>query len=405
MALCSECDSKIEYIGNGFTKNYTVPFEYDDREEVKVSVYNFNATSYQYLTQGFDYTFVNATTIRINSAPDDDATITIYRCTDLSKMDAVFAAGNAIKAADLNNNFDQLRYGLQEAKCNIDEINTDGWDKWWLNRIDANAYYKGHRGDLVKSTSNLLLDDDHVATTKWIDNRYWDQCNETTYSDDRWFDHIDDVHVPTTQAVEKRLAGFEALTGVKKVTGEMQRDQRWDDSVTNDVYIPTTDASVERFDHYYSDTNTKYPTTYWLQPGKVWVNGADSKLYYRNSTGYQWVELDTQGEQGLPGEDGVDGTAATIAVGTTTTGDPGTEAIVENVGTSTEAIFNFTIPRGLPGTGGGGSGELTDITAGNGIEVDKVVADIPKVSVKFGTSSDATTTVMPFNTQLLNALP
>jgi len=52
----------------------------------------------------------------------------------------------------------------------------------------------------------------------------------------------------------------------------------------------------------------------------------------------------------LPG--GGSGTAATIAVGTTTTGDAGTDASVANVGTSSEAIFNFTIPRGATGSTG-----------------------------------------------------
>ena len=40
---------------------------------------------------------------------------------------------------------------------------------------------------------------------------------------------MDDVHIPTTKAVEQRLADFQALTGVKKVTGIMQREQKWDD--------------------------------------------------------------------------------------------------------------------------------------------------------------------------------
>lgn len=40
---------------------------------------------------------------------------------------------------------------------------------------------------------------------------------------------------------------------------------------------------------------------------------------------------------------------ATITVGTTTTGEPGTEASVTNVGTSSVAVLNFTIPRGATG--------------------------------------------------------
>ena len=43
---------------------------------------------------------------------------------------------------------------------------------------------------------------------------------------------------------------------------------------------------------------------------------------------------------------------ATITVGNTTTGDPGTRASVTNVGTNENAILNFTIPAGVQGTTG-----------------------------------------------------
>lgn len=56
-----------------------------------------------------------------------------------------------------------------------------------------------------------------------------------------------------------------------------------------------------------------------------------------------------QGVPGEPGETGPAGQAATITVGTTTTGEPGTEAQVTNSGTAQDAILNFTIPKGAPG--------------------------------------------------------
>lgn len=46
------------------------------------------------------------------------------------------------------------------------------------------------------------------------------------------------------------------------------------------------------------------------------------------------------------------GAAATVAVGTTTTGSAGTSATVTNSGTSSAAVFNFTIPRGATGATG-----------------------------------------------------
>jgi len=55
---------------------------------------------------------------------------------------------------------------------------------------------------------------------------------------------------------------------------------------------------------------------------------------------------------GLQGPFGPDGQAATIAVGSTSTGVPGSPAVVSNSGTPTAAIFDFTIPAGIAGTNG-----------------------------------------------------
>lgn len=68
-----------------------------------------------------------------------------------------------------------------------------------------------------------------------------------------------------------------------------------------------------------------------------------------------------RGPQGIPGPDGQRGgdgpqgpagEAATVRIGTVTTGAPGSEAQVENVGNETAAVFNMVIPRGEAGPQG-----------------------------------------------------
>jgi hypothetical protein len=57
----------------------------------------------------------------------------------------------------------------------------------------------------------------------------------------------------------------------------------------------------------------------------------------------------TPGPQGETGATGAAGAAATIAVGTVTTGTAGSSASVTNAGSSSAAVFDFTIPRGAEG--------------------------------------------------------
>jgi microcystin-dependent protein len=70
----------------------------------------------------------------------------------------------------------------------------------------------------------------------------------------------------------------------------------------------------------------------------------------------------TQGPQGPAGSSGAPGTSATVAVGTTTTGAPGSNASVTNTGSPNAGIFNFTVPQGLVGAQGP---QGTQGTAGN----------------------------------------
>lgn len=59
-----------------------------------------------------------------------------------------------------------------------------------------------------------------------------------------------------------------------------------------------------------------------------------------------------KGATGERGPQGATGAAATIKVGTVSTGNPGTNATVVNAGTANAAVFNFTIPRGATGAAG-----------------------------------------------------
>ncbi|MBS4961347.1 MAG: hypothetical protein KHZ62_11135 [Clostridiales bacterium] len=96
-----------------------------------------------------------------------------------------------------------------------------------------------------------------------------------------------------------------------------------------------------------------------------------------------------QGQPGTPGQ------AATITVGTTTTGEAGTNAIVTNTGTAQNAVLNFTIPRGTAGSNmpaglaayGGlynGSTQTLNITAANQYEQISLDSSMPLSNMTTG---------------------
>ena len=81
------------------------------------------------------------------------------------------------------------------------------------------------------------------------------------------------------------------------------------------------------------------------------ATNAANKAQAANSAADRADEIaeDLEGKRDSGYWDGTDGAAATIQIGTVTTGEPGTQASVTNTGTEHAAVLDFTIPRGSPG--------------------------------------------------------
>ena len=165
------------FTGDGSTTNYSFTFEYIDRSDVKADVAGVTTT---------DFTFANATTLSFNTAPTNGAEIRIYRDTDLDTLKATFFAGSAIKAEDLNNNFTQNNFAVQEIKNNT-------WDS------DLQT---------IKSNETWVSNDDQIATNAAMDARFWDQDTDTLDSTETWQDS--DSYIPTAGAVDSAID--EAIT-------------------------------------------------------------------------------------------------------------------------------------------------------------------------------------------------
>ncbi len=93
------------FTGNGSTTTYSFTFPYLKTADIKASIDAAVTTA---------FTLPTATTLQFNSAPANGAKIKIYRETDADALTATFYAGSAIKSEDLNDNFTQNLYGVQE---------------------------------------------------------------------------------------------------------------------------------------------------------------------------------------------------------------------------------------------------------------------------------------------------
>ena len=87
-------------------------------------------------------------------------------------------------------------------------------------------------------------------------------------------------------------------------------------------------------------------------PASVNIKGDKGDKGDTGAQGIQGVKGD-KGDKGEQGLQGIPGNAASIRIGSVVTGAPGTDVVVTNSGTTTNAVLDFTIPRGTPGADGG----------------------------------------------------
>lgn len=97
--------TQSKYTADGNTTKYSITFEYLKESDVKVSLDGSDTTA---------FTLANATTVNLNATPAAGVVVRIYRETDLNELNSEFFPGSAIRASDLNDNFNQALFTSQE---------------------------------------------------------------------------------------------------------------------------------------------------------------------------------------------------------------------------------------------------------------------------------------------------
>ena len=111
------------YEPNG-TGRYSITFEYELQADVRVGLFNQKTKDYDRIPQDDSvnpWVFENVTTIRFTNG-DPGLAVIIFRATDINEPVSEFYTGSAIRAQDLNDNFEQLLFASQELTDQITTI-------------------------------------------------------------------------------------------------------------------------------------------------------------------------------------------------------------------------------------------------------------------------------------------
>jgi hypothetical protein len=143
------------YVSNGTTVLYSFTFPYINDTDVIVSLNQLNTSA---------FTLVNATTIELDEAPASGVSIRIYRSTPTDAISAQFFPGSAIRAQDLNANFEQTLFVVQENQTIID--NSDAASVVGIaNEALATANQAKNTADSVSGIANQALTEAGEAET------------------------------------------------------------------------------------------------------------------------------------------------------------------------------------------------------------------------------------------------
>jgi hypothetical protein len=248
------------YTGNGSNKLFTITFPYLETTDVKVYVNNSLTTA---------YTFANATTIEFTTAPASGAVILIQRDTYNETNNATFFAGSSIRAADLNDNFDQALYIRQEI-----------FDTTWDNNTQT-----------TNSTETWTSVDTQVATTQAIDQRIDYKIDTALISDVFGSDgvSITDNTPGSGQITVGLSAGSVDLDRIKDadIITTTEQDAGTPSWTSDDTKVSTIGAAAKRFD---TIVQAGTPSGSNWQVGKTWLqNDVNNTLSIWNGSGWLGV--------------------------------------------------------------------------------------------------------------------
>ena len=335
---------QIEYQGDGSQVIFPFPFPYEFKTEVKVAIWNNTQKRHVDIettdaTYPWEVSDANPTAITFTStAPpvpptpgvneDSIYNVRVYRITDLTDIRAVFNQGSAIRATDLNRNFDQLRSAIQEGKCQVSDKVFEYLEEYYWNKYDETIYSTANGGTWVSN-------DQKIPSTAAADERFVDQVNNETIGGVKTFASSPVVPAPTsgTDATNKTYVDTEindkideAITNdigtdgtgititddgdgtitlglgensidfdrIKDVDIITEAEQTAQSPSWGDTYIPTAGAVAERHDLIVS---TSTPTT--TQIGKLWFNSTASVNSLNMWDGSNWKVV-TSGTPYIP---------------------------------------------------------------------------------------------------------
>ena len=376
--------TSVTYNGTGSQTRFDFPFDYLRKSFVRVSVDN------ESMDNTADYT-IDSRTVVFHDAPPGNSIIRIYRETDTSRL-VVWADASVLKASDMTIQQVQQLHILEEAndwtKTNSIVLNDEGNAWQGRNYRVSNVSDPTEAQDVV--TKNYLenTEDSFVQRMNAIKTQTEQFANTAGNSKDSAYKSAQDASASAASAAESaRLAeDYKTEAETAKNNASLYAANAKTSADSAGASKEAAQSAATTASNFASDArNSASEAKTYKDNAKIYMDNA--KNYSENvnvflpsvsSAGVlSWTNkagLTNPTSVNIKGAKGDTGTAASIKIGSVTTGAAGSSASVTNSGTASNVVLNFTLPRGKDGKDGGVTvdAELSD-TSTNPVQ-NKVVA-------------------------------
>ena len=353
--------TSITYTADGSQTNFSVPFDYLRPSFVHVFVNDAE------VSEGFT---ISNRMVMFDSAPAKDAVVRIYRNTPTTRL-VSWADASILKAIDMTIAEVQQLHILEEANdwSKTNSIVLDEESGVWQGRKYrvSNVADPTEAQDVV--TKNYLenTEDSFVQRMNAIKTQTEQFANTAGNSKDSAYKSAQSASVSAASAAEsaKLAEGYKNIAETAKSDASLY-------AANAKTYADNAGASKEAAQSA-ATTASNFASDARNSAGEAKTYKDNAKTYMDNAKNYSenvnvflpsvstegvlsWTNkagLTNPASVNIKGAKGDTGTAASIKIGSVTTGAVGSNASVTNSGTASNVVLNFTLPRGKDGKDGG----------------------------------------------------
>lgn len=353
--------TSITYTADGSQTNFSIPFDYLRPSFVHVSVNDAE------VSEGFT---ISNRMVMFDSAPAKDAVVHIYRNTPTTRL-VSWADASILKAIDMTIAEVQQLHILEEANdwSKTHSIVFDEERGVWQGRNYrvSNVSDPTEAQDVV--TKNYLenTEDSFVQRMNAIKTQTEQFANTAGNSKDSAYKSAQSASVSAASAAEsaKLAEGYKNIAETAKSDASLyaanaktsadnagaSKEAAQSAATTASNFASAARNSANEAQTYRNNAKTYMDNAKnYSENVNVFVPSVSTEgvLSWTNKAG-----LTNPKSVNIKGAKGDTGTAASIKIGSVTTGAAGSNASVINSGTASNVVLNFTLPRGKDGKDGG----------------------------------------------------